>query len=247
MLQSMEHLKGYAIQATDGEIGQVQDFYFDAHDWTIRYLVVDTGSWLSGRRVLLSPAVLLQPDETAQTFPVSLNRVQVERSPDIDTTKPVSRQQEAALYAHYNWSPYWEMDTLFSAGSGGLAPVMPMSSVPPIGVREAEVMEKVLLEAASGDPNLHSANTVIGYDVHARDDNVGHVKDFLVDDETWAVQYMIVDTGNWLSGKKVRLAPHWVKTISWTEAAVSVDLQRETVENSPEEDDSSEFSNQEDE
>ncbi|GIK40647.1 MAG: hypothetical protein BroJett011_44800 [Chloroflexota bacterium] len=235
MLRSLKELKGYTILATDGEIGRVHDFYLDVQDWAIRYLVVDTGAWLVGRRVLISPTALHQPDWEQKRLPVSLTQAQVENSPGIDMDKPVSRQQESELHAYYNWPPYWDSATLLPLGVGGLAPIAPLPPISPSGA-EAEVVEKVLLEEASGDPHLHSANEVIGYEVRARDDDIGHVDDFVIDDESlsWPIQYMIVDTGSWLPGKKVRLTPNWVKTISWTERMVEMDLQRETIENSPE-------------
>jgi sporulation protein YlmC with PRC-barrel domain len=235
MLRGLKELKGYIILATDGEIGRVHDFYLDAQDWAIRYLVVDTGAWLVGRRVLISPTALNQPDWQQKRLPVSLTQAQVENSPGIDMDKPVSRQQETELHAYYNWPPYWDSATLLLLGAGGLAPVAPLPPISPSGV-EAEVVEKALLEETSGDPHLHSANEVIGYQVRARDDDIGHVTDFVIDDEslTWAIQYMIVDIGSWLPSKKVRLTPNWVKTISWTERTVEMDLQRETIANSPE-------------
>jgi sporulation protein YlmC with PRC-barrel domain len=234
MFRSVKELKGYSILATDGEIGRVSDFYFDALAWTIRYLVVDTGAWLAERRVLLSPTVLHQPDWETHKFPVALSQEQIKNSPDIMTDKPVSRQQETELYNYYNWSPYWESGVLLPLGAGGLAPIAPTPTTPPPGLNEEQLAEEAGLAEASGDPHLHSANTVIGYYIQARDNDIGHIDDFIIDDETWAIQYMIVETSNWLPGKKVQITPNWVKTISWTEKAVHVDLQRETIENSPE-------------
>ncbi len=234
MLRSLKGLKGYTLLATDGEIGRVHDFYFDAQTWTIRYLVVDPVAWLSSRPVFLSPTVLNQPNWETQILPVSLTQEQIKNSPEIDPNKPVSRQQETELHAYYNWPPYWDTGSLLPLEEVGLAPTAPLPIAPLSGVEEARIMEKALLGESSGDPHLHSADQVIGYYIQARDDNIGYIEDFLVDDEIWAIQYMIVDTSNWLPGKKVRITPHWVKTISWTKTTVYVDLQRETIENSPE-------------
>jgi uncharacterized protein YrrD len=233
MLRSVKELTGYKILATDGEIGSVHDFYFDNQNWVMRYLVVDTATWLAGRRVLLSPAAINQPQWQEQVLPVSLTQAQVKNSPDIDTDKPVSRQQESELYTYYNWSPYWDADSLFPLGAVGLYPVVQPSSLPvsnPAG-EEAELIAKVAQE--EGDPHLYSIKEVIDYYIHARDGDIGHVEDFLIDDETWAIQYMIVNTGNWLPGKKVLVSPSWIKTMSWTEKTVYIDLLRETIEKSP--------------
>jgi sporulation protein YlmC with PRC-barrel domain len=236
MLQSLVELKDYTLLATDGSIGQVQDFYLDVQAWTIRYLVVDTGEWLSGRRVLLSPTALKQPNESRE-FPVSLTKKQVENSPDIDTYKPVSRQQETELHAYYDWPLYWDTGTLLPVGAPGPGPysILPPLPEPRPDSPEAARIEKArLAEETSGDPHLHSANEVIGYYIQARDGDIGHIDDFIIDDETWTIQYIVVDTHNWLPGKKVEISPHWVKTVSWTDSTVEVDLLRETVENSPE-------------
>jgi len=234
MLRSLKELTGYTILATDGEIGSAHDFYFDNQTWTLRYLVVDTSAWLTGRRVLLSPAAFNQPQWERRVFPVSLTQEQVKNSPNIDTDKPVSRQQETDLYTYYNWSPYWETGTLFPLGVAGL-PVVQPPSVQPSGLaaEKAELAARASPEP-QGDPHLHSAKEVTGYYIQARDGDIGHVEDFLVDDETWAIQYMVVDTGNWLPGKKVLVSPSWIKMISWIEKTVYIDLLRETIEKSPE-------------
>jgi hypothetical protein len=234
MLRSVKNLKGYTVVATDGAIGPVQDFYFDAQAWAIRYLVVDTGGTISNQLVFLDPATLRQPGWEAEIFPVSLTQEQVKNSPKINPDKPMSRQQESELRTYYNWPPYWDSATLLPTGATtGLAPLTPIPPVPSSSA-EAEALEQVLVEEALDDPNLYSANAVRGYYIQARDEDIGHIDDFLFDDEMWAIQYLIVDTRNWLPGKKVRIAANWVKTISWTERIVRVDLQRETIANSPE-------------
>jgi sporulation protein YlmC with PRC-barrel domain len=234
MLRSVKNLKGYTVLATEGEIGRVQDFYFDAQAWTIRYLVVDTGDRLSNRLIFLAPTALHQSDWEAQILPVSLTQDQIKNSPHINPDKPMSRQQESELRTYYDWPPYWDPATLLPTGATTcLAPLAPIPPVPPSSA-EAEALEQTLVEEALDDPNLYSANEVRGYSIQARDNDMGHINDFLADDETWAIQYLIVNTGNWLPGKKVRIAASWAKTISWTERIVTVDLQRETIENSPE-------------
>src|SRR5205809_6020840 len=107
MLRSASEWDGYSIQATDGEIGHVAEFLFDDEKWTIRYLVVDTGGWLPGRRVLISPIALGETDWPGHRLHVKLTRQQVEESPVIDTDKPVSRQHEVSYYQYYRWPYYW--------------------------------------------------------------------------------------------------------------------------------------------
>lgn len=219
MLRSIKELQGYTILAEDGGIGRVVEFYFDDDAWTIRYLVVDTGEWLSSRTVLIAPLALGQPDWERQIFPVKLTKEQVEQSPDFDTTMPISRRQEADLHRYYRWPIYW-------TGGGGIIinQVMPRQA---IEKQERNAQEEV-------DPHLRSTREVIGYYIQARDGEIGHVEDFIVDDQTWSINYMIVDTQNWLPGRKVLVSPSWIDKVSWLEAKVYIDLSRETVENSPE-------------
>ena len=107
MLRSINNLVGFTLGATDGEIGRVYSFLFDCGTWAVRYLVVDTGRWLPGRKVLISPKALDQPDWQDRIFRVHLTKEQIRDSPDIDTDKPVSRQREIELHQHYGWTPYW--------------------------------------------------------------------------------------------------------------------------------------------
>lgn len=241
MLHNVKDLRGYTIQATDGEIGAVDDIYFDDKAWTVRYLVVKTGGWLAGRKVLLAPAALRRPDVQSERLPVSLTRQEVEDSPDIATDMPVYRQHEAELHEYYGWAPYW----------GNLG--SPVNVLPPIPVRlektpggtvapppatDAHLLEpvpqKTQAPEVGRDPHLRSMNEVSGYHLRAVDGEIGHVETFIVDDQTWAVMYLVVDTRNWLPGKKVLLALEWVETVDWLERDVTVNLRQETVKNSPE-------------
>lgn len=227
MLSGIKDLRGYKILATDGEIGKVHEFYFDDAMWTIRYLVVNTGSWLFERRVLLSPIVLGQPYWEMRVFPVALTRMQVKNSPAIETDKPVSRQQEIELHQYYGWPYYWAGGGF----AGGATPAIPPQVI-------AEQMDygtkRETGEEESLDPHLRSTREVIEYHIQAIDGEIGHVEDFVVDDETWAIRYMVVDTKNWLAGRKVLVAPMWIERINWAESKVHVGLTREKTKASPE-------------
>jgi sporulation protein YlmC with PRC-barrel domain len=194
MMRNVKDLRGYAIRATDGVIGRVDDFYFDDEDWGLRYLVVDTGKWLSGRKVLISPIAIGSPDWMLQELPVSLTKTQVRRSPDIDTRKPVSRQHEAEYSRYYGYPYYWG-----GAGFWGMGAY-------PGGLTAGDTIKEELRTAAAhaprtpDDSHLRSTNVVIGYQVHATDGNIGRIDDLLVDDHTWAIRYLIVDTNRWWTG-----------------------------------------------
>ena len=103
MLHSIQQRYGEKLRATDGEIGHVRDFYFDDKTWTIRYLVADTGGWLTDRQVLISPHALGHLYPKGSVLFVNLTRKQIERSPSIDDHKPVSRQHEEEYHRYYGY------------------------------------------------------------------------------------------------------------------------------------------------
>jgi uncharacterized protein YrrD len=219
MLIKAKTLKGYKLDSLDGEIGKVKEFYFDDRHWTIRYLVADTGNWLTGRQVLISPYALVSASKEEHHIVIDLTQKQIEGSPSLNTDKPVSRQFEEAYYGYYGWPMYW----------GG--PYM-WGSYPHI-VRDRSQWRKNQTEKA-WDPNLRSTHDVSGYHIQAADGEIGHVEDFVIDDDTWAIRYLVVDTQNWWPGKKVLVSPQWIERVSWTEAKVFVNLSRETIKQSPE-------------
>ncbi|MFT5390438.1 MAG: hypothetical protein ACI8PT_000623 [Gammaproteobacteria bacterium] len=238
MLRSTKDLENYAIRTTDGNIGQVKDFYFDDEAWVIRYFIVDTGSWLSSRKVLISPIAIGDPDWTNKVLPVSITKEQVKNSPDIDTDKPVSRQNEMRYLGHFGYHPYWGGAGLWGAsaypgmmitGTGALASA-PDATEP--SVQEAYASAE---EARHQDDDLHlrSCKAVMDYHIDATDGDIGHVEGLLIDEQTWAIRYMIVNTSNWWLGHQVLIAPQWIKNVSWADATVSVELTRQAVKDAP--------------
>ena len=227
MLQTAGHLKGVTIEAMDGDIGSVQDLYFDDHTWTVRYLVVDTGTWLPGRQVLISPFAF-QPVPGASRLRTSLTKEQVSDSPSVDSDRPVDRQREIAFSQYYGYPYYWDGPYRW----GELAyPVLPAAPQPSDVERE---IEQIARERENADPHLRSARDVMGYYIHATDGDIGHVEDFLLDDGSWAIRYIIVDTRNWLPGRKVLVSPEWIRNVSWEESKVHVDLSKRHIEAAPE-------------
>src|SRR3546814_283659 len=186
MLWRTSQIIGYDIQATDDSIGEVHDLLVDDETWAVRWLVVDTGSWLPGRKVLLPPSCLGRPNAEARRFPVEMTRKKVEESPDLDTDKPVSRQAETDIYDYYGWAPYW---------TAGYWPGA--AAIPPAGAAPPEIEQVRRADAPKGDPHLRSVKEVTGYHIRATDDEIRHVEEFLVEDGSWAVSYMVVDPRNW--------------------------------------------------
>lgn len=230
MLQRAEKLYGLDVKAEDGDAGRVHDLYFDDQQWIVCYLVVDTGSWLSGRRVLVSPLAVETPPWSEGELPVTLTKSQVEHSPDIDLDKPVSRQQIVDLHEYYGWPAYWGGSMMMGTASVGVYPMV----IAGVEAVEEEMEEEGPSEKYRGDPHLRSARAVEGYDIHAVDGEIGHVEDFFVADEDWAIRYVLVDTRDWLPGRKVLLSPQWIERIDWAEMGVHVGLTRAQIENGPE-------------
>ena len=221
MLNKAETLKAYSFQNTDGEtMGKVKEFYFDDHHWTIRYLVADTGNWLTGRQVLISPYALVAVNSDTHDIVTDLTKKQIEDSPSLNSDKPVSRQFEEVYNVYYGWPMYW----------GG--PYM-WGSYPYI-VRDREQWREATQGEKEWDPHLRSTHEVRGYNIQAVDGEIGHVEDFIIDNETWAIRYLIIDTQNWWPGKKVLVSPHWIERVSWSESKVFVNLTRESIKRSPE-------------
>jgi hypothetical protein len=211
---------GYKLDSLEGEIGTVKNFYFDDHHWVIRYLVADTGNWLTGRQVLISPYALAAVNKEEQNIAVDLTKKQIEDSPSLDSDKLVSRQFEEAYYGYYGWPMYW----------GG--PYM-WGSFPKI-VRDGKKRSESTQGGKDWDPCLRSTHAVSGHHVQAADGEIRHVQDFIIDDETWAIRYLIIDTRKWWSGKRVLVSPQWIERVSWNESKVFVNLSRESVRQSPE-------------
>ena len=237
MLHDLKKLEKYKISATDGEIGQVNDFYFDDDKWTVRYLVVEAGTWLSSRKVLVSPISVQQPDAIAGTLAVSITMAQVQNSPDIDTDKPVSRQFEEQYLGYYGYPAYWDGGGMWGEG---LYPYAMAPGYAGYGAdkqeRERELQTHLANERErhrNDDPHLRSCNEVVGYHIHATDGEIGHVAGFVLDDQTWAIRYLIIDTSNWWLGHKVLVAPHWITEVRWSDRTVEVDLSRELLKNAP--------------
>ena len=195
----------------------------------MRYVVVETGGWLAERKVLLSPIAFRAMDWEHKRIMAALTQSQVEKSPDIDTHKPVSRQHETEYYGYYDYTPYWEGAYLW-----GATPYPYVGAGPALSAADLERQQEWYKEARSRDnPNLRSAAAVAGYHIQATDGDVGHVEDFLVDDQSWAIRYMIVDTSNWWAGTKVLVAPAWITQVDWDHSKVHVNVTRAQIRNSP--------------
>jgi hypothetical protein len=172
--------------------------------------------------VLISPYALdrVNTDIYLKQIEIHLTKKQTEDSPSLDSDKPVSRQFEHAYYGYHGWPPYW----------GGPCTWGPY----PYIVRDPEKWREFNQGGKAWDLYLRSMHAVSGHHVQALDGEIGHVADFIIDDEAWAIRYLIIDTHNWWPGKKVLLSPQWIERVSWGERKVFVNLTREAIKQSPE-------------
>ncbi len=235
MLTVVSSLKGFELQAKDGGLGSVSDFLFDDSTWKVRWMVVDTGRWLAGRKVLIHPSAVVSAQYGARTLTVALSKSQVTESPDILSDSPVSRQMENDLYSHYGWDPLWggglAGSGMYAGGMGAIA--SPLSAPVYFGANAVRAAERGEFNLGDGDPHLRSITEVTGYHVHANDGGIGHVEDFLIDSESWDVRYLIIDTSNWWVGRHVLMSPHAVKQVDWSVHQIRLDIDREKVKTSP--------------
>jgi hypothetical protein len=224
MLQVLKSFEGKSVHATDGPVGKIYDFYFDSHDWVVRWAVVE----MDGRKVLLPPTTFGKPDANGEAFNVNLTSDRIRQSPDWNADRPVSRQYEINLHDYYQWPYYWNSSCI-----PGMIPNTGLAAAPLVDM--AADVEGLRSEQAgpSGDPDLHSSRVVRGYRLGARDGEIGKISDFVIDDESWRIMYLIADTGSWLTDRKVIVSPSWITKIEWPDGLADINLDRETIKNSP--------------
>ncbi|MEO6994009.1 MAG: PRC-barrel domain-containing protein [Lacunisphaera sp.] len=225
MLQNIKELYGDRLAASDGEIGHVKDFYFDDKSWVVRYAVADTGTWLRERQVLLSPHAFGHVDRDRKIVTIQLTRKQIEDSPSIELHQPVSRQFEQNYYDYYGWPAYWE-----GGGMWGVAgfPVVDRAPSPKAPLHHGHNQRD--------DLHLRSTKAVAGYKIQASDGTIGSVRGFIVDDQSWAIGEMVVETGRWYSGKEVLISPAKIQRVSYDESKIFVNLTKSEIERTAKDD-----------
>jgi hypothetical protein len=220
MLYKAKTLKGYQLNSLDGDIGNIEEFYFDDQFWTIRYLVANAGTWLTGRQVLISPYALVAVNQDRKDIAIHLSQQQIEDSPSLTSHKPVSKQFEQEYYQYYGWPLYWDGPYMW-----GYYPTIERDSTKwnaPSHIQK------------DWDPHLRSTIAVSGYHVHALDGEMGHIDDFIIDDETWTIRYLVLATQNWWPGKDVLISPEWIERIDWSQSTIYVNLYKANIKESPE-------------
>ena len=220
MIRSLRAILDADIRATDGNIGRCADFLFDDKMWTIRYMVADTSKWLPGRKVLFSPSAIESWDWRRDILPVRLTRSSVKESPPLGTAMPVSRQYEEQLAKYHHWQPYWHGPHLWGAGT-----------TPDLEPPTQKASENAI--ETPGESHLRSVAEVSGYNVQAVSGAAGTVDDFLVEQKTWSIRYLVVDTDKWLPGRKVLISPLWADVVDWKRRQIHLRMDRKAIEGSP--------------
>lgn len=223
MIRSLDDLKHYTFQARDGDVGRVQDFYFDDRSWTVRYIVLETGRWLPGRRILVAPEAIDATDWQTKRIQLGLTQETIEKSPRAELHEPVSQQHLEDLHAYYGWAPYWNTEP---SPMGGIP-------IPRFGHPRADAAAHESDSKTEDAAHLRSVDEVLGYSIEAEDDSIGVISDFGCEEGSWTIRYLVVDTRKWLPGKRVAVSPDWVERVDWPEAAVHVDLPKRRIEESP--------------
>lgn len=223
MLRSLRSMLNYQINAKNEVVGEVEDFFFDDHQWVVRYIVDRLGAFTDQKHLLVSPRSVKSFDWVTKSITTDLTKAQIEKSPDVNAHKPISFQQQDDLAKYFNWPLYaqWGMDSDFGR------------------TNRLENNQKALHSVAqkaseSADDFLRSAQEVQGYHIHALDGEIGRVDDFIIEDDSWSIRYMAIATHHWTPGRKVLISPHWIHAIRWNDAEVVVNLDRKAVKNSPE-------------
>ncbi|MFT5699046.1 MAG: sporulation protein YlmC with PRC-barrel domain [Desulforhopalus sp.] len=221
-LKSVKEMQGYEMGAQDGKIGRCSDFLFDDSSWTVRYIVGDTHKWLPGRKVLISPIAVGTAEESTQSLSIGLTKEQIKDSPPLESNLPISRQYEIIFNQYHDWGNYWD------------GPLTWGNHPFPRLLQQTENLHKEVA-VVEDENHLRSTNEILSYSIQATDMNIGHVEDFIVDEETWAIRYLIIDTSNWLPGsRKVIISLDWVERVDWSDRSVEVSVPSEKIEKSPE-------------
>ncbi|WP_374306735.1 PRC-barrel domain-containing protein [Methylocella sp.] len=221
-------LKGFSVAAVDGEIGVIDDVLFDDRTFKAKWFVVDAGDWLSGRKLLVHPSAVGEPDPGLRRAPVNLTKAQFEAGPELSRHQPVSKQMEARLYDYYGWDPSWGLSYFgLGAMSQPLAPPPIVADETPAEAAQVEVFPE------EQDPHLRSAAEVEGYHIEAVDGRIGHLDSVVLDHANWDVRYLAVSTSDWWGGRHVLIAPFAAREFDWAERRLRVDITREQVKSSP--------------
>ncbi len=222
-MRSLKKMIGYSAESLDGKIGEVDNFYFDTPEWFIRYAVIETGGLLNSKRVLISPESFGEPLWQERKFPISLSKEKIENSPTVEEKRPITMQEEENLIDYYGWDTYWGLGPYVNLHPRVLAPIRHI----PEYVPEDNYIRD------SDNSILKGLYDIEGFSIHASDGVFGRVEDIIIEDESWIIRYLVIDTRRYLPSKKVLIAPEWIEMVNWSTEEIYVDLEKETIKDTP--------------
>lgn len=224
MLLATSTIEGSKIEATDGRIGSVETFLFDEEQWVLRYIVAHHGFWIFGRTVLLSPVSVRGTLDDGTSIRVGLSKDQIRNAPAAELARPISRRKEEQFHRYYQIPVYW-------GGSGLWGSAMtPMEAGT---VTYEPDPNKEPLDAAEEEYHLRSTHELEEYRLDTADGKAGTVAGFIIEDTTWAVRYLRVETERSAGGGSLFISPHWVDSISWIERKITLDIARDRLTEAP--------------
>lgn len=230
MLRKVEDIYGYSVRALDGDIGQVHDLYLDDH-WFIRYLGVDTGSWLSHRLLIISMQAVGSPMWQEEVLPVRLSQKQIASSPEIDPSQPLSQQQFFELHEYYSW-PTQGIDRSLRGVPPSANDLFPPSPpLAPAGAGEEANATSDAVRTQVEHMRLRSSREMLGYQVMSKEEQIGLVEDLLLSEDDWLIQYILLDTHGWAPDRKVLIPSRSIEGINWSAMKIYADISRQYLNN----------------
>ncbi|QRR00830.1 PRC-barrel domain-containing protein [Dyadobacter sandarakinus] len=197
MERSFKSLTHYGLGAIDGEIGKICDVYVDGATWHICYWIVDTGTLLDQRKVMIAAHSVLGIECRNKTFETSLSRNQIKDSPVIDTNKAESNQQEI-ISDHFR--NYWFLP-----------------------IKHGVLLDKEANRGIS-NINLRSLEVLLSCKIYGTDSYLGRVIDYILDTKYWKIDYLIIEIGGLFRSQKVLIPIKLINTINWTVLVININM-----------------------
>jgi len=219
MLRHASKIIGCDVVSSDGSVGKVHDILFDEVSWTFQHLVADIGSWLAGERVLLPLAAVGEVDEVERQLQVHLTKGEIEHCSGVSTCTTASEEAQVLLGKYWMWTT-----TSFAHLPPEASRVMDSEAT---ADEKEEVEDKV-------ESRLRSVRESDGYHIAAPDGDIGHLTELVVDSDTWQIQYLVVNTGNWLLRRNVLIPRAALESIHWADRKVHLSITKNEIKNSPE-------------
>lgn len=233
MLRNLKKIFGFTLFGEGQEYGTIKDFYFDEDKMKIRYGIVDTGTWLKNRKVLISPKEFMKPDFEHGVLPVELTKKEIEESPPISKEKPLSQIMEEKVTNYFEWPKYWIGTSTGEPVNANFLLGEKIKEMRQNKTNKEQREKYIVAREGNKETNLRSSKEVIGYNIKAIDGEIGKLDGLIVEDNYWLIRYLIIDTGKWLPSRKVIFPPEWLEGISWNKEQIIFPFSKEEIRHAP--------------